>query len=82
MEAQEGPLSGAAQVSSACLRQSQRVYVLVRGVRPGHVCRYQHQVLMRNSVVTEANKNLLVETFRCIAEILIWGDQNDSRVFE
>lgn len=32
--------------------------------------------------MTEANKNLLVETFRSIAEILIWGDQNDSRVFE
>ena len=44
--------------------------------------RYQYQVLSRNTVVTEANKNLLVETFRSIAEILIWGDQNDSRVFE
>lgn len=39
-------------------------------------------MLTRNPVVTEANKNLLVETFRSIAEILIWGDQNDSRVFE
>ena len=56
-----------------------------------HVCsyiihhvmfRYQYQVLTRNPVVTEANRNLLVETFRSIAEILIWGDQNDSRVFE
>jgi protein CLEC16A len=44
--------------------------------------KYQYQVLTRNQVVTEANKNLLVETFRSIAEILIWGDQNDSRVFD
>ncbi len=44
--------------------------------------RYQYQVLVRNPVITENNRHLLVETFRCIAEILIWGDQNDSRVFE
>ena len=44
--------------------------------------RYQHQVLQRNPVVTEGNKHLIVETFRAIAEILIWGDQNDSKVFE
>lgn len=46
------------------------------------VYRYQYQVLTRNHTVSEANKQLLVETFRSIAEILIWGDQNDSRVFE
>eukprot|EP01135_Chromosphaera_perkinsii_P005824 Nk52_evm13s367 gene=Nk52_evmTU13s367 len=28
------------------------------------------------------NKELLVETLRSIAEILIWGDQNDNRVFD
>ena len=44
--------------------------------------RFQHQVLLRNPTVTEGNKHHLVETFRSIAEILIWGDQNDSRVFE
>ena len=44
--------------------------------------RYQHQVLQRNPVVTEGNKHLIVETFRAIAEILIWGDQNDAKVFE
>ena len=27
-------------------------------------------------------KALLVETLRSIAEILIWGDQNDSSVFD
>ena len=44
--------------------------------------RYLHYILQRNSTVTEANKALLVETLRSIAEILIWGDQNDSTVFE
>ena len=52
------------------------------GAFAGLYYRYQYQVLTRNSVVTEGNKTLLVETFRSIAEILIWGDQNDSRVFE
>lgn len=45
-------------------------------------CRFQHHVLLKNPVVTDNNKQLLVETFRSITEILIWGDQNDSRVFE
>lgn len=44
--------------------------------------KFQHQVLLRNPTVTEGNKHHLVETFRSIAEILIWGDQNDSRVFD
>lgn len=38
--------------------------------------------MAKNSVVTEQNKTLLVETLRQIAEILIWGDQNDSTVFD
>lgn len=44
--------------------------------------RYLCNVMSKNSVVTEQNKTLLVETLRQIAEILIWGDQNDSTVFE
>lgn len=41
------------------------------------------QVLEKNSVnVSEQNRGLLVESLRCIAEILIWGDQNDGSVFE
>ena len=44
--------------------------------------RFQYHMLQKNPVVTDHNKQLLVETFRSIAEILIWGDQNDSRVFE
>lgn len=42
-----------------------------------------HGVLEKNSsVVSEQNRGLLVESLRCIAEILIWGDQNDGSVFE
>lgn len=42
-----------------------------------------HGVLEKNgTVVSEQNRGLLVESLRCIAEILIWGDQNDSSVFE
>ncbi|XP_031563331.1 protein CLEC16A-like, partial [Actinia tenebrosa] len=44
--------------------------------------RYLHYVLNKNSVINETNRGLLVETLRSIAEILIWGDQNDSRVFD
>ena len=43
--------------------------------------RYLYGVLNKNQTVTENNKDLLIET-RSISEILIWGDQNDSSVFE
>uniref|UniRef100_A0A8C4QRE3 C-type lectin domain containing 16A n=1 Tax=Eptatretus burgeri TaxID=7764 RepID=A0A8C4QRE3_EPTBU len=44
--------------------------------------KYLYHVLTRNTTVTEGNRNLLVETIRSISEILIWGDQNDSTVFD
>lgn len=44
--------------------------------------KYLYNVLCKNQTVTEQNKNLLVETLRSISEILIWGDQNDSSVFD
>ena len=44
--------------------------------------RYLHNLLCKNQQVTEQNRSLLVETVRSISEILIWGDQNDSSVFE
>eukprot|EP00057_Strongylocentrotus_purpuratus_P017817 XP_011672291.1 PREDICTED: protein CLEC16A-like [Strongylocentrotus purpuratus] len=44
--------------------------------------RLLHGVLMRNATVTEQNRSLLVETLRSMSEILIWGDQNDSSVFD
>ena len=44
--------------------------------------KYLYAVLNKNQIVTENNKDLLIETLRSISEILIWGDQNDSSVFE
>ncbi|XP_062563745.1 protein CLEC16A homolog [Armigeres subalbatus] len=44
--------------------------------------KYLYSVLERNTTVSENNRGLLVESLRCIAEILIWGDQNDSSVFD
>ena len=44
--------------------------------------RYLYTILNKNQTVTENNKDLLIETLRSISEILIWGDQNDSSVFE
>ncbi|XP_058447400.1 protein CLEC16A homolog [Malaya genurostris] len=44
--------------------------------------KYLYSVLERNTTVSESNRGLLVESLRCIAEILIWGDQNDSSVFD
>ncbi|KAF6024766.1 CLEC16A [Bugula neritina] len=44
--------------------------------------KYLYNVLLRHQTVTESNRALLVETLRSISEILIWGDQNDSTVFD
>ena len=33
-------------------------------------------VVARTTAVTTANRDALVETFREIAELMIWGDQN------
>ena len=44
--------------------------------------KYLCSVLYKNQTVTESNHSLLIETLRSIAEILIWGDQNDSSVFD
>ncbi|XP_044734671.1 protein CLEC16A homolog isoform X2 [Chrysoperla carnea] len=44
--------------------------------------KYLYNVMARNQTVSEHNRGLLVESLRSIAEILIWGDQNDSSVFD
>ncbi|XP_052071618.1 protein CLEC16A-like isoform X2 [Mytilus californianus] len=44
--------------------------------------KYLYSLLMKNQTITENNRSLLVETLRSISEILIWGDQNDSSVFD
>ena len=46
------------------------------------LCRSLYSVLVKNSIVTDSNKTLIVEVLRSIAETVIWGDQNDPRVFE
>ncbi|CAF1141243.1 unnamed protein product [Didymodactylos carnosus] len=44
--------------------------------------KYLCNLLQRNQTVSDSNRDLLIETLRCISEILIWGDQNDSSVFD
>ncbi|KAK3607429.1 hypothetical protein CHS0354_035123 [Potamilus streckersoni] len=44
--------------------------------------KYLYGMLCKNQTVNEYNRSLLVETLRSISEILIWGDQNDSSVFD
>lgn len=44
--------------------------------------KYLYNLLLKNQIVHEHNRSLLVETLRSISEILIWGDQNDSSVFD
>ncbi|CAI5446636.1 unnamed protein product [Caenorhabditis angaria] len=44
--------------------------------------KYLQGVLVKNEKVTESNRKILVEALRAIAEILIWGDQNDASVFD
>ncbi|EDV93494.1 protein CLEC16A homolog [Drosophila grimshawi] len=44
--------------------------------------KYLYSILEKNTTVSESNRGLLVESLRCIAEILIWGDQHDTLVFD
>ena len=44
--------------------------------------RILYDVLIRNQVVTEANKAVVVETIRSVAEFIIWGDQNEPKIFD
>ena len=44
--------------------------------------KHTYQTLLKNKIVTENNKGMLVEALRSMAENLIWGDQNDSSVFD
>ena len=55
---------------------------IVRFVTLVFLFRYLYGVLQRNTTVSDANRDLLIETLRSISEILIWGDQHDSSVFE
>ena len=44
--------------------------------------RHLHELLLANGVVTEANRDSVVEALRSLAELMIWGDQHDPRYFE
>lgn len=74
-EAQEPPLTGTAKVIDNSPEPPTKLIDALTH-------RYLYNVMSKNQMVTEQNKNLLVETLRSVAEILIWGDQNDSTVFE
>lgn len=54
----------------------------VKNVHSLDQLKYLYHVLTKNTTVTDHNRNLLVETIRSITENLIWGDQNDSSVFD
>ena len=41
-----------------------------------------YTILLKNITVTDRNRGLIVESLRSMAEIIIWGDQNDGRIFE
>ncbi|XP_065319828.1 uncharacterized protein LOC135927638 isoform X2 [Gordionus sp. m RMFG-2023] len=41
-----------------------------------------YNILLKNQIITEENKDLLIETLRSISELLIWGDQNDPSLFD
>ena len=44
--------------------------------------RHLHAVLLRNQVVSDSNRDTVVETLRSISELVIWGDQHDSAMVE
>ena len=44
--------------------------------------RLLRDVLVRNPVVTDSNRDAVVETLRSIAELTIWGDQHDQRFLD
>lgn len=41
-----------------------------------------HEVLRNNATVTDQNRGSVVEALRAMSELVIWGDQNDPRIFE
>ncbi len=44
--------------------------------------RHLRDVLIRNPVVTDANRDAVVETLRSIAELMVWGDQHDPKFLD
>uniref|UniRef100_A0A7E4ZSZ0 FPL domain-containing protein n=1 Tax=Panagrellus redivivus TaxID=6233 RepID=A0A7E4ZSZ0_PANRE len=44
--------------------------------------KYLHGVLAKNKVVTESNRDIVIEALRLLSEVLVWGDQNDVSIFD
>eukprot|EP01087_Luapelamoeba_hula_P018692 TRINITY_DN606_c1_g1_i1.p1 TRINITY_DN606_c1_g1~~TRINITY_DN606_c1_g1_i1.p1 ORF type:complete len:1504 (+),score=363.67 TRINITY_DN606_c1_g1_i1:186-4697(+) len=44
--------------------------------------RFLHEQLQKNQVVTDKNNELIIETLRQIAEVMIWGDQHNANFFD
>lgn len=44
--------------------------------------KYLNDQLQRATVINESNKDVVIETLRSMAELLIWGDQHDPSFFE
>ncbi|CAM6039399.1 unnamed protein product [Sphagnum compactum] len=44
--------------------------------------RHLNEQLQKATVITDANKDFVVETLRSMAELLIWGDQHDPTFFD
>lgn len=41
-----------------------------------------HAVLCDNALITDSNRELVVETLRSLAELMIWGDQHEPKFFD
>lgn len=44
--------------------------------------RHLRDVLIHNPIVTDANRDAVVEALRSIAELMVWGDQHDPKFLE
>ena len=44
--------------------------------------RHLHETLEQQTAVTDENRQLLIETLRSLAELMIWGDQHEPSFFE
>jgi protein CLEC16A len=40
------------------------------------------QQLSKTTKITEQNQEQMIETVRSIAELMVWGDQNDGAIIE
>lgn len=44
--------------------------------------RHLHDTLVTNPVITDVNRDAVVEALRSIAELMVWGDQHDPKFLE